>query len=472
MKLINAGLSGANTVYTQHLFNCTRNPKCERPFYVPISAWSDLMVYVDLPGKPETIEGVAEVLNICEEVLGGDFNDDFNDDFDIGNSVSSNTIVFNRYIVGQKPDGSWYGVFGNPMVTGGEGIRCFFLTLRFIIGGLEYTYFSEQICFENSCKELKRLESCYPNEPAGAEAEDPNGIYYGYPNNVDILGDETYRYLHWGYVRDASVTEQNNRLNFTAFNSKKTYKGTVDREHLLEFELVPTFYKNHILGIIARGDITIDDTAWRLATDQEIRIIDTDSKLWRMDILLAEQHKQTFGCGGECTLQGCEVGPTDADYSFDLSEARYRIEFEGASLSAGQQVEYELRNRETDEVVNAGVITAPDPLEFRSDLGIVDISSTCHILKWRTNCGTEEEPDWSTYMTKEIGMCATYPLTVEMASKDLDLTEEILVQYSKDGGATWLDLGSLIPNQELQVVGTVQIPDNTEAKIGLLFADC
>lgn len=286
MKLLYAGVGLGVKPYTDLLFNCTRNQRCERPFYVPVTMFSDIALFADLPGKPTLVQ--IEVLNVC----------------DIANIGAA---IPGKYVIGTKPDGTWYGVFSNLIVTPPIGVTYtrFFFKLSLTIDGQVYVWYSEQYEFPY-CEELKQLRGCYPNEEVGVDAFDCNGIYYGYPNNEDILGDPLYRYVHLAYARMASIIEQTNKMTFTAFNNKSIYKSVFVREYLFECEIVPKFYKDVLIGIYNRGNVQFDGVEWKLAEGQDIRIIDNDSKLWRVDIILDEECKQTYGCKPrDCATKAC-----------------------------------------------------------------------------------------------------------------------------------------------------------------------
>lgn len=286
MKLLYAGVGLGVKPFTDLLFNCTRNQKCERPFYVPVNMFSDISLFADLPGSPTLVQ--IEVLNVC----------------DIANIGAA---IPGKYVIGKKPDGTWYGVFSNLIVTPPVGVTYnrFFFKLSLTIGGQVYVWYSQQYEFPY-CETLTMVRGCYPNEEIGVDATDCNGIYYGYPNNEDFLGDPLFRYIHKAFVRLGSVIEQSNKMTFTAFLNRKTYKSVFVRESLFESEIVPKFYKDVMIGIYNRGNIQIDSVEWKLAESQDIRVIDNDSKLWRVDVTLDSECKQTFGCKPmDCALKAC-----------------------------------------------------------------------------------------------------------------------------------------------------------------------
>lgn len=277
MKLLPAGFGESATPYNELLFNCTRSQKCQRAFYVPVKLFSDIVLFADLPGEPSLVQ--IDVLNVC----------------DIENEGSA---VASKYVAGTKPDGGWYAVLGSLVVTPPIGVvyHKFFFRVTFTVSGVDYIYFSEQYEFP-ICETLTFIRGCYPNEEVGTDAYDCNGIYYGFPNNEeDFLGDHNYRYVHSAYVRLGSVIEQRNKMTFTAFNNKTTYKSVFNREWLFEQDIVPTFYKDVLIGIYNRGMVQVDGKEWKLADSQDIAMIDTDSKLWRLDIIFDEECKQSYGC--------------------------------------------------------------------------------------------------------------------------------------------------------------------------------
>lgn len=298
MKLYYGGLviGEGNPRKDDFQFNCTRNKSCQRAFYVPVNSIDDIQFYADLPfGKPDTI-----TINLIDGCTGETYTG----------------LVSSKYIVGKKPDFSWYGVFGHFVPPEGfSGSTCFHFELIFTVAETSYIFFSEQFCQE-VCGDLMFLQGCYPNEPLGTDATDCNGIYYGFANVNDFLGNYNYRYFHWAYVRLGSVIEQKNKFVFSTFNSKWTYKNDFTREYLLEFEPVPTFYKNVIIGIYNRGNIKINGFNYLLSPEQELQILDEDSKIWHCDALLTEECLQYFGCGqDDCKLPDQCCDPTDVSAS-------------------------------------------------------------------------------------------------------------------------------------------------------------
>lgn len=358
MKLINAGLGGLD--YNGFLYNCTRNKACQRAFYVPIKQLTDLMFYADLPGKPDELGVSVSAIDACclAEAPGEFDSGEFNEDFNIGGDVPCEyQAVFNNYVIAQKPNGSWYAVFGNPTITLPEGItlKCFFLKFTITVAASEYIYYTEEMCFEE-CLELTYLQGCYPNVLYG-DAEDCNGVYYGFHQGPDShLGTLNYRYFHWAYVRHGSVIDSKLSFNFTAFNSKKTYRSEVSKEKTLEFEIVPPFYKDTLVGIFSRGNIRINGVEHRLSDQQDFSVVDFDSKYWQLDVLLAEECKQTFGCGvSDCSLP--VPGEEECDFPTDVN-----FEEEEEQTTASATLEH---NGNPNLIPNSGnAVFSPNTLSF------------------------------------------------------------------------------------------------------------
>jgi len=276
MKLIYAGQGESAKNFDELLFNCTRNKACQRPFFVPVNNFLDILFYAELPGIPSLVD--IEVFNVCD--LGGE----------LGSAVSTS------YIMGDKIDETqFFGVFGGLVVTPPVGTvySKFFFKFTFTVDGIDHVYWSEMFEFE-VCEELVLIKGCYPFE-TNSEAVDCNGIYYG-STFTTTVGDITVRYEHKAFVRMGSIIEQRNKMTFTAFNNKRIFKNVFVREYLFEFEIVPTFYKDVLIGIFNRGNVLINGVEWKLAESQDFSIIDNDSKLWRMDVVLDSECKQTFGC--------------------------------------------------------------------------------------------------------------------------------------------------------------------------------
>lgn len=311
MKLINAGTS---LDYASFIYNCNRNRQCQKEFFVPIRQLSDLMFYFDLPWKPDDVQIVVH--DLC------------NDELYEG--------VIGDYVIGQKPDESWYGVINGLTFSLPEGVELkkFFIYVISTSGEESNIHYSQHIEIEQ-CDPLMYVQGCYPNVTSG-DAEDCNGIYYGFHQGPDDhIGTLNFRYFHWAYVRLGSIKNIKRTLNFTAFNSKRTYKTEVNKDKFFESEIVPDFYAEHLFAIYERGDIRVDGVQYRLKEQQDFNTIDTDSNWWVVDCLLTEFCKQTFGCEqSDCTLPEEECcDPTEVEATTNPCDCLVTLQSESGLLN-------------------------------------------------------------------------------------------------------------------------------------------
>jgi len=394
MKLLYAGQGVSEKPFTELQYNCTRNKACQKPFYVPVNVFSDIVLFADLsnlPGEPDTV--AIEVMNVC-------------DIDNVGTAVASSSVI------GQDHLEQWYGVFGGLVVTPPVGVTYnrFFFKVTFTLDGLDYVYYSEQYEFP-LCETLTRLRACYPNEEVGTDAVDCNGIYYGFPTTEEYLGSPVYRYIHNGFVRMGSIESQKNRLTFSAFNNKKVYKSNVVQEWLLEFELVPTFYKDFLIGIFARGNVQIDSVEYKLADGQEVAMISKDAKLWKMDMIFDNECKQVFGCKpADCVLPEVPPEPCllpDLVLTVEELEGTWTGTLTGV-IPPGAVVYWEVQELISGVPVDSGnSIDEPDDIPpFQFVINDID-PDTCYVIRWRISCEEDNYSPWSP--AQQFGDCETEP---------------------------------------------------------------
>lgn len=360
-------------------YNCLRNPACQKPYYVPLKTFTDLILYMDFPfGNPDTVT------------------------FNVGdcNNVLYN-LTYTNYVVGQTPDGSWYGVFTGWIenISSITGLS-FTITAIATKGSSNYIYLSEMM--ENSvCDVLMKLSSCYNNTPFGSNAFDCNGIYYGFANPDTVIGNDLLRYYHHAYVRQGNIYERSNKFQFTYFNNKTAYRNFFTRNYLLQFELVPTFYKDILIGILNRGNIEIDTIAYRLDDSQEISLTNEDLKFWKMDMSLTNLCKQYFSCTPTICipdLPACEGNPTGVTIN-DLGEGFFDMTFTGGVIGVGETVEWYLY--EDDNLVTA--IDSGTTTSTHDAFNIaLDPFTHCYTLKWRKHCVSGSISD---YISQTFGAC-------------------------------------------------------------------
>lgn len=281
MKLIQAGANFLPIPYESLLYNCTRNKACQDPYYVPVQSMSDIVFYINVLGLlPQSVE--IQVFNACDltQIPG--------------------TAIAGSYVFGRKPEGeSNYGVLGNLTVIPPAGVtyQRFFFKVTLVHSFVFESYYFSEVYEIDSCNRLTEIVGCYPDEPSGTMAYDCNDVYYGFPpDGYTFIGDETYRYYHRAFVRNAEVIEQDNKLQVVRFKSKRAYRTTLNRSFLFQFEYLPTFYKDVIVAMFMRGNVTVGERQFVLAEEQSWTITDDGSKKWNMDTVFDSECKQSFGC--------------------------------------------------------------------------------------------------------------------------------------------------------------------------------
>lgn len=382
MKMIYGGptLSSA-AVPENFLFNCTRNPNCQSEFFVPIRSINDLLLYFEFPfGKPLTY--IIHLIN-CDG--------------------TPNELSFCNYVIARRPDGVWYGIFTHVINEGLSLPREFRIEAQFFSDDdVSYKYFSEQIKID-ACDGLMKVSSCYPVPSDLTRAYDANGIYYGtHTGDIAAAGNERLRYFHSMYVRRGSIIEQKNSFELTLFNNRNPYRNVFLRQYLMQSEIIPTFYKDVLIGVVARGKVTVEASnvtrkTFTLLPSQEIAILDESSKLWPADILLQELHRDFFGCSDD----NCEVIPSPCTGNYStvvITDAGYTLS--DGVLGGGESITWTLRDAmgdliETRTVTNpVGNFTTP-----------IDLDDNCYTFEWFKNCLCSLDVIPSDTKTVKVGNC-------------------------------------------------------------------
>ncbi len=222
--------------FPQYVHNCRRGP-CEPPFAAPVPDIPHLQLYVEFGTyKPALLE--MHVQDVCD-------------------TAHTEQLFASNYVVGQTPEGAWYGVFkyfNAPVLP----VTTFVIWLSVLLdtpsGLVERTYFSELLVVE-PCAPLTKIKACQP-EAATTTGFDVNGLYYGLPVNEDYLGLEEVRYFHIAYARLTKARELPPKGTFTG-SLYKNFRTTIEKAWILETELVPRWYKDVLLAIYARGAIEV-----------------------------------------------------------------------------------------------------------------------------------------------------------------------------------------------------------------------
>jgi hypothetical protein len=290
--MISTPTAVAATEYPAYVYNCLRNVACERSYSAPLPGVPYLQTYVDFGAeKPETMEWT--LVDTCT----GD----------------TEQIVPSNYVIGQTPEGRWYGVFKyfNSPVT---PVTTFVVHLSVFVdaggpGLSERTFFTEMLMVE-PCDPLMKIKTCQP-EQATTTGFDLNGIYYGLPVNLDYLGIAEVRFFHIAYVRQGKVRELSNKATFKS-SLYRNFRTTVEKIFQIETELVPRWYKDVLLAIYARGAVQINDATQYLVSDINFEALNDDDLTWKPFAQLKETVRLFFGCDDSECIECCSPIVLDA----------------------------------------------------------------------------------------------------------------------------------------------------------------
>lgn len=317
MKMIQTPTATASNGYTGYIHNCLRNAKCEPSWSAPLPGVPYLQLYVEYgTTKPVIVE--FQLRDVCAD--------------------TDEQIFPSNYVIGQTPEGNWYGVFKyfNTPVT---DVTAFVVWhAAFVQVGLslvEKTYFTQMLVIE-PCMPLTKVKSCHP-EGATNTGFDVNGIYYGLPVNEDFLGLEGVRYFHIAYVRLGKVKELSNKATFKS-SLVANFRTTIEKIYQLETELVPQWYKNVLLAIYSRGAIQVNDGPAMLVSDLNFEPINDDDLQWKPYAQLKETFRLYYGCDdGECA-ECCSPVVLDADVVSEDAPSGSGSQSESGSASASEEI--------------------------------------------------------------------------------------------------------------------------------------
>jgi hypothetical protein len=284
MKMISTPTAVAANQYTAYVHNCLRNRACEPSYSAPLPGVPFLQLYVDFgANKPFTAD--FELLNHC--------------------NGETEQIFPSNFVVGQDPEGNWYGVFKN-FNTPLTDLTTFVVWLSALVdtptGFQERTFFSEMMVVE-PCAPLTKIKACHP-EGATTTAFDVNDLYYGLPQNVDYLGIGSIRYFHIAYVRLGKLREISNKATFKS-SLTRNFRTQFERIHQVDTELVPQWYKDVIVAIYLRGAISVDDGPTMVVSDLAVESINDDDLIWRPSAQVKKTTKLYFGCDDSACVECC-----------------------------------------------------------------------------------------------------------------------------------------------------------------------
>lgn len=271
--------------YSGYVHNCQRNRQCEPSFLAPVPTFPNLQLYVDFGAyKPALAQFYLK--DVCTD-------------------AEPEQIFPNNFVVGQTPEGNWYGVFkyfDTPVTT----VTSFVVWLSVLVstpsGLQERTFFSEMLMIE-PCDPLMKVKSCQP-EGATTTGFDVNGLYYGLPVNVDYLGIAEVRYFHIVWVRQGKVRELANKATFTS-SLYLNFRTVIEKTFQLETELVPKWFKDMLLAIYARGAIQINNVKTYIVSDLNFEALNEDDLRWKPFAQLKETFRLYYGCDESACVECC-----------------------------------------------------------------------------------------------------------------------------------------------------------------------
>jgi hypothetical protein len=373
MKMISTPAAVGIGQYTSYVHNCIRNPACEPPYAAPLPAVPYLQLYVDF-GQYQPVLYEIRLQDVC-------------------NVGHQEQIFPSNYVVGQSPEGNWYGVFkyfSSPVYA----VTSFVVWMSALVdtpaGIVEKTFFSEMLMLD-PCGHLTKVKSCQPAN-ATTTGFDVNGVYYGLPAEGLVLGFDNLRYFHIAYVRNAKVREMSNKATFSS-SLVRNFRTTVEKIYQLETELVPKWYKDVLLAIYARGAIQIDEGRTYLVSDLNFEALNDDDILWRPYPQMKDTINLYFGCDESDCVECCSPVIISADMVSDGNDSVPPDESTSASASPG------------------GSVTPPGSIHVNATL--CDSTEECctngDTLVWIADTETDIAPGVSVWMNPGMTIPASGP---------------------------------------------------------------
>lgn len=276
MRLTKTATAAASAAFATYVHNCQRNAQCELPFTAPVPGLPYLELYVDFGAfQPLFVE--LRLQDVC----------------DVGHSEQ---VFPSNYVVGQTPEGGWYGVFkylNEPLTPVSDFVIWMNATVVTPAGLVDQTFFSEMLTVE-TCQPIMKVKSCHP-EGATTTGFDVNGLYYGLPVGDTFLGMDAVRYFHIVYVRRGKARELPPKATFTA-SLFKNFRTIVEKNWSLECEIVPRWFKDELLAVHSRGAVQLDEGATYLVTDLAYEALNDDDLMWKAFAQLKETTRLYYGC--------------------------------------------------------------------------------------------------------------------------------------------------------------------------------
>jgi hypothetical protein len=267
-------IQGSGTIenYGSYISNCTLG---QRPYKIPVLNLQDVQLYINIGGQPDAAQ--YQLIHTCGPYAG-----------------NVETLTTSSYVIGQKPNNDWYGVFKNFNNTANP-LSCFVIAITLTFGELDVIYFSEEYCIDNSCSNLTLIKGCYGNLN-NKISYGCNGVYFGTHANEDStpMGDPTVVYQHQLYLRDVEVTLQAIK---NTFKQGRTRNFRTEKEKIYQFwaELIPEWYMSEVDAIFYRGEVYVDGVKY-LVNDTGYEKVEDCKKVWKPTATFKDSCYQSFSC--------------------------------------------------------------------------------------------------------------------------------------------------------------------------------
>lgn len=263
--------SGTIANYGAYISNCTKK---QWPYKIPVTSISDIQLFIDIGGQPDYAQ--YQLIHTCGPYAG-----------------EIETLTTSSYIIGQKPNDDWYGVFKNFEETEFP-LSCFVIGITLTFGLLDVIYFSEEYCVDNPCDNLTLIKACYGNLN-NKISYGCDGVYFGrHATENTPLGDPTVYYQHQTYLREVDVTRSAIK---NTFKQGRTRNFRTEKERIYQFwsEIIPEWYIDTIDAIFFRGEVIVGDTQY-LVDATNFEKLDECLKSWKPSATFKDSCYQSFSC--------------------------------------------------------------------------------------------------------------------------------------------------------------------------------
>lgn len=266
-------IQGTGTIsnYGAYISNCTKR---QWPYKIPVRNLSDVQLFIDIGGQPDYAQ--YQLIHTCGPHAG-----------------TIETLTTSSYVIGQKPNDDWYGVFKNFDDTEFP-LSCFVIGITLTFGVLDVIYFSEEYCIDDTCDNLTLIKACYGNLD-NKISYGCDGVYFGrHATENTPLGDPTVYYQHQIYLRDVEVTLSAIK---NTFKKGRTRNFRTEKEKIRQFwaELIPEWYIDTVDAIFYRGEVIVGDTTY-LVEATNFEKLDECLKSWKPSATFNENCYQSFSC--------------------------------------------------------------------------------------------------------------------------------------------------------------------------------